>query len=156
MKNRKGFTIIELVLVIGIIAILSVVSLIGLSGRKNKTELDGATKQITALLREAQSKSVSQINGSAWGVHFENSTATAPFYALFSGLTYASTSATSYYRLSAKILYATSSIALGAAKDIAFSQISGFATATSSVVLYVSGAPNISSTIAVGISGAVN
>src|SRR3989344_8198221 len=79
---RRGFTIIEIMLVIGIIVALAVVGVLNLTGRRGQTEFDSTVRQISALLRDAQVRSVAQASDKGWGVHFENSTTTAPFYAL--------------------------------------------------------------------------
>jgi len=116
---------IETLVVLGVITLITVVALATLLGRRSRVELDNTTKQITALLREAQSRSVSQEGGTVWGVHFENSTGTAPFYALFKGGTYSATSVVGYYRLPTSVQYSSSSISQGGSLNITFSQISG-------------------------------
>ncbi len=152
----RGFTVIELMLVIGIIAILSVVSFVGLSGRKSKTELDGVSKQMVSLLREAQSRSVSQSSSTIWGVRFENSTATTPFYALFSGDSYSTSTEAGHYALPSDMAYATGTLASGASVDITFAQISGAASATASITVYLVSQPDSSSTLTVSSAGAIS
>lgn len=157
MRRRKdsGTTIIELVLVIGLIGILATIFLVNLQGRKGKTELTTTTQQITALLREAQSRSVAQSSSTSWGVHFENSTTTIPFYALFGG-TYSASSRIGYYRLPATVNYSTSSLASGANREITFTQITGTASASSSITIFSTTDLSQSSTISVASSGAVS
>lgn len=123
-RKSEGFTMIETLVVLGVITVITVVALATLLGRRSRVELDNTTKQIAALLREAQSRSVSQEGGTVWGVHFENSTGTAPFYALFKG-TYSATSVVGYYRLPTSVQYSSSSIPQGGSLNITFSQISG-------------------------------
>jgi len=154
-KERRGFTVIELVLVLGIIAVLSFVSFLGLSGRKSKTQLDGAAKQMVSLLREAQSRSVSQSGSIIWGVRFENSTTTSPFYALFSGNSYSTSTEMGHYALPSDIVYTTSTLAAGAIVDITFAQISGAASTSTSVGIHLFSQPNSSSTITVSSSGSI-
>ncbi len=155
---KKGFTLIELTIVVVIIAIISGVSLLSLSKYRNKSNLDSATRQISALLREAQSRSGAQESGVAWGVHFENAT-TSPFYALFSG-TYNATSASTIlekYTLPNLISYTTSSISQGSYIEVSFAQVSGLPASSSSIglVLLVRGATIASSTISVSQSGLI-
>lgn len=154
-RHAQGTTIIELVLVIGLIGILATIFLVNLQGRKGKTELTTTTQQMTALLREAQSRSVAQSSSTGWGVHFENSTNTVPFYALFGG-TYSVSSNIGYYRLPATVNYSTSSLAIGASKEITFTQITGTASASSSITIFSTADTSQSSTIAVASSGAVS
>lgn len=153
---RRGFTVIELILVLGIIVILSTVSFVGLSGRKNKTELDGVTKQMVSLLREAQSRAVSQSSSTVWGARFANVTSTSPFYALFVGATYSTSTERGHYALPSGIVYATSTLSLGSSTDIVFSQISGAASTSTSIKIYLSSQPSSSSTITVSSAGAIS
>lgn len=153
--KRKGFTIIELALVIGMIVILSLAAFSNLSGRRNKTEINGIMQQMGAVIREAQSKSVSQVNGSIWGVHFENSVTSTPFFALFNGAGFVATSSQSYLRLPPDVSYVTSTLNRGSKLDITFAQISGFPSATATISIYVTAQPNVSSTLTINSSGAV-
>lgn len=152
---KCGFSTIELLIVIGIIGILAIVSLPNLVGRRSRVELDNTARQIAASLREAQSRSLAQESATSWGVHFENSTTTSPFYALFKG-SYSSSTRVNYSRLPSSLGYATSSIPLGAAKEVTFSQISGLASAATSTTIYLLTDATQSSTISVASSGAVS
>jgi prepilin-type N-terminal cleavage/methylation domain-containing protein len=153
--KRRGFTAIELVLVLGIIVILSTVSFVALSGRKNKTELTNIAKQMASLLREAQSRAVSQSNSTAWGVRFKNSTSTA-FYALFRGSSYSTSTEQGHYALPTDMAYATATIPVGSSTDIIFSQISGAVSTSTSVKIYLIFQPGSSSTISVSTAGAIS
>lgn len=144
----------EIILVIGLTVVFSAVVMLNLVRHKSTSELDATAKQIVAVLREARSRSVSQSESAGWGVHFENSTSTAPFYALFRS-TYSTENRVGYYRLPSGVGYATSSIAAGAAKEITFTQISGAANASTSLQLLLLNDPSVSSTIYVASSGAV-
>ncbi|OGZ01283.1 MAG: hypothetical protein A3B13_03265 [Candidatus Liptonbacteria bacterium RIFCSPLOWO2_01_FULL_45_15] len=155
--ERTGTTLIELLIVISMIGVISVVALLNLLGRSAQTDLNNATEQIASLLREARSRSVSQASSTSWGVHFENSTTTAPFYALFYSQTYSTSTVLGYYRLPSGIVYATSSIASGSSIDATFAQLSGQASSSASIKIYVSGkGTSNSSTISVASSGAVS
>lgn len=153
---RKGFTIMELVTIIGMVAVLTTIVVSVLGGRRSQLELDATTQQIATLLREAQGRALTQSQSVSWGVHFENATSLRPFYALFSGA-YSTSTRSGYYPLPVGVGYVTSSIAAGGTKEIAFSQLTGLAVASDSVSLYlVNSNPVRSSTIAVSSSGAVS
>jgi len=95
--RTKGFTLIELLVSSAISIIIAVVVVVNLYGWRDKSGyLDNTTKQIAALLREAQARSVSQASGMSWGVHFESNTGAPPFYALFGGPVYTTSSRTGY------------------------------------------------------------
>ena len=134
-RKNAGFSIIELMIVIGIIAIITTVSVLGLFNRRNKSDLDNVSRQMVAVLRRAQISSMNQDKGVSWGVHFENpplsGTTTVPFYALFSGQNYSSTSTLDYYRLPSSVQFL--SPVPGTSSTLIFAQITGipsFATTT--------------------------
>lgn len=133
-SSKKGFTTIELLIVIGFIAVLGVVVLVSLVGRRSRLEFDNTVKQIATLLREAQSRSMAQASSTEWGVHFENSTTTTPSYALFA-TSYATSTRIGYYRLPQSVRYATSSVAEGESLDVTFAQITGLPSTSTSITL---------------------
>lgn len=104
--HRKAFTLIELIIVIGLIVVITAVTLPNLFGRKNVKDLTNTATQIATLLHQAQSASVSQKNGLSWGVLFQNKPG-APFFALFSSSSsaYNASGTTEYYRLPNSVGY---------------------------------------------------
>jgi len=152
--NQKGFTLAEMLIVIAITVILAVVGLINLNSRKSPTELSNATKQIGALLRQAQSDSMANAQAVPWGVHFANATNTSPFYALFR-TSYSTATTQGYYRLPPTVTYITSTLASGATLDVLFTQISGAASVSTTIGIYTLGQSSKSSTIAVSSIGTV-
>lgn len=153
---RKGTTLIELLIVIGIIGILASVTFLSLFGARKQNDLNGTSQNIAALLREARSRSVAQSLSTSWGVHFENSTATSPFYALFFSAEYGPTVTIGYYRLPSSVGYASLSIPSGSFKEVTFSQLNGLASVSTSVSIYLLASPTNSSTINIASSGAVS
>lgn len=151
---RKGVTLAELLIVIGLVAILGTTALINLYGRRSGSEIGATTQKIATLLREAQSRAVAGEKGEEWGVHFNNSVTTRPFYALFYG-TYAPHTVVGYYSLPGGIAYASSSIAPGSTKEVRFSVGSGVASASTSITIVLTAQSASSSTISVASSGAV-
>jgi prepilin-type N-terminal cleavage/methylation domain-containing protein len=131
---RNGFTLIETIIVLGVLVVISVVMISSLFSRRSRTDLDNTTRQIAALFREAQSRSMSQEGGAAWGVHIENSTATQSFYALFKGI-YSSSTIVGYYKIPSNVQLASSSIPLGNSLEIIFSQVSGIPSTPTSIGL---------------------
>ncbi|KKW46835.1 MAG: hypothetical protein A3A43_01750 [Candidatus Liptonbacteria bacterium RIFCSPLOWO2_01_FULL_56_20] len=150
---KRGTTVLELVTILAVATILAGIVVLNLTNRKRVSELSTTTVQIVALLREAQSRSMSQASGASWGVHFENATTSAPAYALFAA-SYSPSTRTGYYRLSPFVGYAASSIPPGASKDVIFSQLTGTAASTT-ISLYLRSTPDVSSTIRIASSGAV-
>jgi type II secretory pathway pseudopilin PulG len=153
---KKGFTLVELLVIVAIVVIIGGVVLVNLSGRRVDTDVITATQQIATLLRQAQSDSMAGEGGAVWGVHFANSTGTPPFYALFRG-SYATGTVTGRYLLPLSVAYRTSTLASGATLDVIFSQASGAASASTSIGLYMPKENTaFSSTISVASTGAVS
>lgn len=153
---KKGYTLAEMLIVLGIIVILALVSMTSFVTRRNQSQLTSTAATMAALLREAQSRSVAQASSTSWGVHFENSTNTSPFFALFAS-PYASSSQAGHYSLPAWVGYVSSSIRAGSYAEVRFAQISGFASGSSSIAVYLlQGNPRVSSTISISTAGAIS
>lgn len=153
---NRGFTFIELLIAVSLMAIVGVVAFVNLNGRKLDTDVVTTAQRIATLLREAQSDSVAQEGGVSWGVYFANPTNTPPFYALFSGSSYATGTIVGQYSLPATVGYQTSTLPTGATLNIVFSQLSGTASASTSIGLYMLNGASFSSTISVASTGAVS
>ncbi len=125
IPRRNGFTLIELLIVVAITVIVGVVAIVDISQRRVDTDLTSTAQEIATTLRQAQSDSMAVEGGTTWGVHFANSTATAPFYALFSGASYATGTVEGYYRLPSTVAYRSSSLPPGSSMDVVFSPVSG-------------------------------
>jgi prepilin-type N-terminal cleavage/methylation domain-containing protein len=152
---NKGYTLAEMLIVMAIVIVLSLVSLANFVSRRNQSHLTSTASTMAGLLREAQSRSVAQASSTSWGVHFENST-TSPFYALFAGV-YASSTNLGFYSLPAWVGYSTSSIRAGNWAEVTFAQISGAASGSSSMSIYLLRSnPEVSSTISISSAGAIS
>jgi len=68
MKNKKGFTLIELIIVITLISIVSVVSYAPYNYYKNKVKLRNTASKITQLLYESKNKAINWTVWSDWNV----------------------------------------------------------------------------------------
>ncbi|MFH1758996.1 MAG: prepilin-type N-terminal cleavage/methylation domain-containing protein [Patescibacteria group bacterium] len=68
----KGFTLLELLIVISIIGAIAFFAWVGLGQLGSKQNLADAAQSVVALLRDAQQRSITQADGSAWGVRFNN------------------------------------------------------------------------------------
>lgn len=121
---KKGFSLIELLIVIALIMILILVIFSNFYKRKSTLDLDLTTKQIASILNEARSRAISQDKDSQWGVHFENSTSTQPFYALFYS-NYSTSTIIKKYNLPNFIYYDTAYLPLGVSFNMIFKKISG-------------------------------
>lgn len=64
---RKGFTLIELMVVFGIMIALGAIVFANLAGRRTDADLTATTQEVATLLRQAQSDAVAQQNGAVSG-----------------------------------------------------------------------------------------
>ena len=118
---RKAFTLLELLIVIGVTATMAVIG-VGYYASISKSKLLNKTaEEITSYLKYAQQKSISQEQGLQWGVHFENPSSGSDFYALYTGTTYTTPVETKY--LPQGIEFSTPQTA--SSTDISFNKLTG-------------------------------
>lgn len=132
--NQKGFTLLELLIVIGILAIISVAGVASYRSFGVNVKIDGVVKVMASDLRQAQANAMIGKNGFKWGVHIVNSA--NDYYEIFS--------TPDVYANASTTVDATTTLPLGitfsdpvssASKDIIFSKISGTTTATSTTLV---------------------
>ncbi|MBU1167645.1 prepilin-type N-terminal cleavage/methylation domain-containing protein [Patescibacteria group bacterium] len=71
-KTNKGFTLIELILVIALIAIMAAVAVPTVSSFSNRAQLDSTTDELRSALRLAQQRAMAVNQDSAFGVYFDD------------------------------------------------------------------------------------
>lgn len=69
---RKGFTLIELMTVLGIIVVFATLITLYLGGFAKERALISSTQSITAFIRDAQQRSINQDESRYWGFRIEN------------------------------------------------------------------------------------
>lgn len=154
---KKGFTLIELLIIVTLFVLLGVVTFVSLGSRRSEADITAATQQIGSLLRLAQSNAIAQNSDVPWGVYFSNSTNTRPFYALFTTSYSPANVVGSPYLLPTTVYFVTSTLASGATTSVTFAVISGAASASTTIGLYMPDtSPAFSSTISIASSGSVN
>lgn len=149
---RRGFSLIELLLVVSIIMAISAAGIAGYRNFGKHVELSSTREIITADLRQAQSKAMAGEGGVKWGAHFVNNDA-SQYYELFStGTVYGGPSA---------IVYATTSLAGGVVfsdplpgmnKDILFERITGMTSVDSTISVT---SENVTESVTVKTVGAI-
>jgi len=122
MKKSAAFTLVEILIVIGITAALSVVG-IGFYVNQQKAKiLENTAQEIANYLHYAQQKSVAQEQGLQWGVHFDNPATSSDFYALYTGASSTTPIETRY--LPAGIEFQTP--ASGSSSTVSYEKMTGF------------------------------
>ncbi|MEK7634327.1 MAG: GspH/FimT family pseudopilin [Patescibacteria group bacterium] len=149
----KAFTLIELLIVIGIISIISVFGILNLFSFRSYQDLNLTVNGIAAVLRSAQSRSISQESGGNFGVHFENSSSGENFYDLFQGSNYISGNLILRTSLKREIQFINP--ASGSSKDIVFSPITGLPASSSTVIIAFKRDNSISKTITINSNGQI-
>lgn len=121
MKN-KGMTLIEVLIVIVIIAIIASIVLVNLSSFKNEQVLKNTSQDVLSLLEKARQNTISSLNGTNYGVHFETDRAV-----LFTGPTYsASSESNEPVIFSEAVFIPTGGVNIsGGGNDIIFERLTG-------------------------------
>ncbi|MDP4008576.1 MAG: prepilin-type N-terminal cleavage/methylation domain-containing protein [Candidatus Peregrinibacteria bacterium] len=78
--KKKGFTLLELILVIAIFSIVVGGTILSLSSFFAKSQLTDHSKQIVNSLRKAQSNSMMRVKVSQWGVNFDSGGGVVTFF----------------------------------------------------------------------------
>lgn len=74
MDNRKAFTVIELIVVIGIFVVMITASATYTSKMYMQNSLEGAKNMLVSSIQKAQSYAISKKNNVSWGVCLTGST----------------------------------------------------------------------------------
>ena len=124
----KGFTLIEVLLTFAIIAIISVIGVMSLSNFNKDKALDIEVEKVLSLVTKARSLTLSALDGSAYGVHFEERKAV-----LFNGASYSAGASTNEIQtLNGEVKISAISLA-GGGSDVVFAKLTG-ATAQSGTI----------------------
>jgi prepilin-type N-terminal cleavage/methylation domain-containing protein len=154
LSRRAGFTLFELLIVIVVGAVVSLVAIASLSNQRSRTDLDLTAKKMSAALRDAASRSIAQERGTSWGVRFENASGSRPFFAVFWG-SYSTTTIAYRDALSPHVTYLTSTIPSGSAVTVTFSQLTGEASASTTIGLVLVARSDMRATLSIASSGAI-
>ncbi len=92
----KGFSFIELLLVLSLIVILSAISMLNLFSYRGYKNLEAGLNELVAIIKETQSKAISQFGGKNWSLRFNNP---ANKVEVFSGYSYQTDNVLKTYNL---------------------------------------------------------
>ncbi|MBI2050167.1 MAG: type II secretion system protein [Candidatus Staskawiczbacteria bacterium] len=88
MKLSRGFTLIEIIVVITVLAILIAVSIVSFYSIQKKSALDNGFEEFVSALKLVQNKTLSSESNSQYGVYLDSSVLPNK-YVLFKGASYA-------------------------------------------------------------------
>ena len=121
---------IEFVLIIFfIVAIAS--SLTVVLQNQSLGTLDGDAQLIKSVLIDAQLRAINSIQGTAWGVRFDNTVSSSPTYSIFSGTSFVAASTTHYVSKNVQFCFPQS----GTTYDFPFNKNTGKLASIKSVVI---------------------
>jgi len=149
---KKSFTLVELLIVIGIIAVIAGFGMLNLYPYWRSKTLEGTAEKIAIFLENAKAKSMVQENGSAWGVHFENPTSSQSFFSLFYG-SYSSSTVIQTIYLPKQIEFSDPSE--GSSKEIIFEKLTGKTGTSTQIKIYLISSPSQQKTIEVNSFGKI-
>lgn len=148
MHNR-GFSLLEILLVVGIMGVLAAVIAFPLSSFRRAQTVRGATEDVSALIQEAQSMTLSSRDSSQYGVHLTTNSAV-----LFTGTTYNAGAATNRMMTIPNGVTLSWSLA-GNGATIVFERLSGETNQYGTITVSLS-SPTVSRTITVSKLGSVD
>jgi prepilin-type N-terminal cleavage/methylation domain-containing protein len=147
MHNR-GFSLLEILLVVGIMGVLAAVIAFPLSSFHRAQKIRGATADVSSLVQQAQSLTLASHDSLQYGVHLTTTTAT-----LFSGTTYIANAASNRVTTLPSGVTATWSLQ-GSGADIIFERLTGETNQYGTITLSLS-SPTLSRIITVSKLGSV-
>ena len=147
-QKQKGFTLIEILIVISIVFLLAGTGLISYRFFEKGTELESTAQNILATLKLTQTKTLASEGASQYGVHFENNQ-----YVLFKGDTYQEGAADNkIYQIPSRLEIYDIDLADGG-NDIIFQRISGWANQNGTTSLRIISEPERTRTIIIKSHG---
>ncbi len=152
--TRKGFTIIELLLAIGIIGILITVIVPNLSNYRNEQALTNTTEEIVSLLNKARNDTISSLNYTNYSVHIESEKVV-----YFTGSTYNASDATNISRVfeSSVTIPSSGGINLnGGGSEVLFTRLTGDTTTYGTIIVRLTSNAARQKTITILKTGAIS
>ncbi|MDO8265099.1 MAG: prepilin-type N-terminal cleavage/methylation domain-containing protein [Candidatus Parcubacteria bacterium] len=131
----KGFSLIELIIVVAILLILAGIGVAGFRVFEKISDLGNDTEEIISVLRMAQNKTLSSESASQWGVYF-NASSSPNKYILFKGASYADRDPASdeSHDILGRVEIESININ-GGSSEIVFNRLSGAANLNGNIVL---------------------
>jgi prepilin-type N-terminal cleavage/methylation domain-containing protein len=131
-STQKGFTVLELLIVVSIMGLLAAIILAPFATFRNSKVLDTASEEALALLSEARGDTLSAKEGYQYGVHFE-----ATQIVLYRGATYSSSDANNKVVLLDSAIEISSITLTGGGAEVLFDRLTGKTSQGGTVVIRV-------------------
>ena len=147
----RGFTLIEIIIAITIAAILFAIIVSGFSGLRQNSDMNLAVDDSISFLQDARAKTLSSVNTSAYGVHFETTK-----FVLFQGGTYNAGDSTNKIRLLPSTIEISAYSFNGGGSDVVFKRLTGETGSYGSVTFRQTNNPSVTKTIQILSTGLVS
>ncbi len=130
-RHKKGFTIIELIVVFAILALLVAISVATFSDVRNKQVLKVVSEEVFGMLLEAQGDTLAARDGLLYGVHIEATSTT-----FFEGSTYSYGAGSNIVYIFKQPVIATTTDMIGSLPiDIVFTKLNGVPDKSGTLIL---------------------
>lgn len=147
--SEKGFTLLEMIIVVGILAILLTLSFAAIQLFTGQVNLDTSSQQVLSTLQLARNRTLASTGEMQHGVHFETSK-----YVLFEGSTYDSMDPDNQeFNLSSVEIY---EINITGGDDVVYDRIRGTTSNNGNVKIRLTADNTKTETILVNSSGSVS
>lgn len=148
--SNKGFTLIEIVISLGILAILAALTFTSYSNLQRQLDIDTTAQNIISVIKLARTNTTASNSESNYGVHFETGK-----YVLFTGNSYTAGAATNKeYSLNSSEIYATS--LNGGGSEVIFDRIRGTTSQPGTVSVRLVDQTNQTAVISITAAGQVS
>lgn len=148
MIKKGGFSLIEVIMVLAIIGILIYIIVPSFNKMREDQVLKTTTQEVVSSINKARSQSISSVNSSEYGIHFQSDK-----IALFKGTTYSPSDANNEYIILSSGASLSSINLTGGAIDIYFDRLTGAPNKIGSVTVSVSSRTKV---ITISATGAVS
>jgi len=151
MEAKKGFSLIEILVVIGILSILVGFVLVIMNSFQKERVLDATAEEIINSLRLAQSKTLASEGASPYGIYFENDR-----FTLFKGAFFDSASPDNLvHQLPTTLLISQINLTDGTS-SVAFERLTGYAEAEGTIKIEMASDASQNKIIYIDSSGTVS
>src|SRR3989344_6037091 len=147
-SSSKGFTLIEIIVAIGVMSIIGTTLFIGFSAATESADLKTSAFKVVDALQFARTRTIASLASSQYGVHFEQTQ-----YVLFRGATYDAFDLNNIvYILPSRVEIANITLA-GGGSDVVFDRITGKTAQNGTLTVRLVADPSKLKTIEVAVSG---
>ena len=130
MNDKKGATLIEIIIAITIVGILTLIVFSAFSPANSREALDKKTVLALSLLSQARNQTLSAKGALAYGVHFETTKAV-----LFNGPTYSSSVSSNVVEPMGNLVQISDISLSGGGSDVVFNRLTGETSQSGTITL---------------------